>query len=273
MQRIRYNALAFGAICALAFAASLAATAANATPNITGAIVKTRVFNDCPISTVTFTNNYPSSISIDDEGIVCFGFANLHIWHLADFSQPRPDSVFENASCFDFSADMVLDGSGNGEGGLQMGPWFALDTDGLFNCRTTDGEIACFGGRLPFYSFTAAFGLHYAKGTPIHLEMILTPNDVSLTNPATLEYRLVYLGTPYSSGPLALDQGNPSEDPPHGQWGILNNASLGGAYKAFLNNGNLVGLAATWSNIHYEGCTKPVPVKNPTWGQVKSLYK
>ena len=33
--------------------------------------------------------------------------------------------------------------------------------------RSTDGEIACFGGRLPFYSFTAARGLRYAKGDVI----------------------------------------------------------------------------------------------------------
>ena len=274
MQRIRYNSPVFGAICTLVLAASLAATTANATPNITGAIIKTRIFNDCPISTVTTNNSYPSLIAIDDENFTgCFGFANLHVWHLVDASAPRPDSIFENASCFQIAADMVLDGIGNGEGGLQMGPWFSLDTDGLFNCRTTDGEIACFGGRMPFFSFTAAFGLHYVKGTPIHLEMIVTPHDVSSVNPATMEYRLVYLGTPYTSGPLAFDQGNAAEDPPHGLWGVLNNASLGGAYKAFLNGGNPAGLAATWSNIFYQGCDKPTPARTATWGQLKSIYR
>ena len=35
------------------------------------------------------------------------------------------------------------------------------------------GEIACFGGRLPFYSFTAAYGLHYVPGTAIWMQIIV----------------------------------------------------------------------------------------------------
>ena len=103
--------------------------------------------------------------------------------------------------------------------------------------RSTDGEIACFGGRLPFFSFTGAFGLHYAKGNTIHLETIYEPHSLNSGAPGTIEYRVSYLGNDYTSGVLPFDQGNASEDPPHGLWGILNDARVGGHFEAFLGQG------------------------------------
>src|SRR5438093_12863704 len=48
-------------------------------PKINGATVETRTFNDCSLSTLTVTNNYPASISITDVmDPLCVGFANLH---------------------------------------------------------------------------------------------------------------------------------------------------------------------------------------------------
>ena len=44
-------------------------------------------------------------------------------------------------------------------------------------------------------------------------------------------------GTSYTSGPLNMDEANPSEDPPHGRWGILNDARVGGHMKAFMTPG------------------------------------
>jgi hypothetical protein len=230
------------------------------------------VFNDCPISTLSSVNNYPSSISISDTDLECFGFTNLHNWHLS--SNGSTDDEFANNSCFTIACDFMLEGATGGEGGLQLSPWWSPDVDGRFNVRDTDGEIACFGGRLPFYTFTGAFGLHYIKGTPIHMSMTYTPNDLSSTNPATITYSLVYAGTPYTSGPLAFDQGNPTEDPPHGQWGMLNFGRVGGYYNAFNQGGNpAASVIATWSNITYDTCQKPTPTKTSTWGQIKGLYR
>lgn len=60
-------------------------------------------------------------------------------------------------------------------------------------------------------------------------------------------------GAPYASGPLAFDQENPSEDPPYGLWGILNDARIGGFFQPFLdpshpdNRGQIVFENVTYS--------------------------
>jgi len=48
------------------------------TPSPNAATIETRTFNDCPVSTLTVTNNYPASIQITDQmHMACVGFANL----------------------------------------------------------------------------------------------------------------------------------------------------------------------------------------------------
>jgi hypothetical protein len=88
--------------------------------------------------------------------------------------------------------------------------------------------VAAFGGRLPFYNFTANHGVTYAAGTTIHQRMIYQPNGLSQGSPGTIEYIYTDASGTYSSGPLAFDEGNPNEDPPYGLWGILNDARVGG---------------------------------------------
>jgi len=250
MKRITFSSLAGLTFLTVLMAATFAPQAIAATPNPNNAVVKTRIFNDCPFTTINVVNNYPSLVSIEDVGLACSGFANLHNW---SFSEDGTNAArFDNNSDFRFSADLVLDGSGNGEAGLRISPWWSQDVDGRFNVRTPDGEIACFGGRLPFYTFTGAYGLHYAKGNPIHLEMIYKPNGLSSTSPATIEYNLTYLGTTYGSGPLNFDMANPAEDPPHGLWGMLNNGRAGGYVQPRMDPGNFASsFKAEWANIAF----------------------
>ena len=262
----------------IGFAAVLAITALSAvafaqTPNPVLASIKTRVFNDCPFSTLTSTNSYPASVVISDQDVSCFGFANMHVWSLSD--DGTNETAFPNNSAFSLACDFVLDGPTDGEGGLRVSPWWSTDSDGLMNCRTTDGEIACFGGRLPFYSFTAAYGLHYVKGTSIHLMVEYHQNGLSALTPATIQYTVIYGSSTYTSGPLNFDEGNPSENPPHGLWGMLNFGFVGGHYKAFGSQGvTPAGLTATWSNINFENLdSQPVPTKVTSWGKVKSIYR
>jgi hypothetical protein len=225
---------------------SLAALAANATPAPNSAVVITRIFDDCPFSTLNVTNNYPSEVTISDAkgAFPCGGFANLHNWR---FSENGVDpAVFANEDAFFFSADLVIDGAA--EAGLQISPWWS-QTDGRFNVRSTDGEIACFGGRLPFYSFTAAKGVRYVPGNVAHVGIIYFPNSLTEANPATIEYRLTYDGTSYSSGPLKFDMGNPAENPPHGIWGILSPAQAGGYMQNHWFDGPAA--AAHFTNIQF----------------------
>lgn len=238
------------------------------TPNPTSAVVIERIFNDCPISTVTTVNSYPSSIAITDSNPACLGFANMHVWRFS--TNGTSEVLFDNNAAYSFCADVTVTGAGDGETGLQVAPWWS-EADGFFNIRTTDGEVACFAGRLPFYSFTGAQGLHYVKGTTVHLEVIYSPNGLSSVSPATIEYRYTDGSGLHTSGPLAFDMANPLEDPPHGLWGQLNEAKVGGHMKYFLADSVQEPMTVTWANICYSN-NDVVPVKSTTWGSLKALY-
>jgi len=260
MKRIGYSIL---------FTA-LAATTAFATPVPNSAVLHTRVFNDCPSSTLISTNAFPALIEFNDSDPIpqCFGFANLHTWR---FSTDGTNAIqFQNGDAFQYGATLTLNGAG--EGGLSLSPWFSPDADGLFNVRSTDGEIACFGGRMPFYSFTAAQGLTYTNNTPIHLEIIYNPRGLSSVSPAQITYNIVYNANNYTSGPLNFDEGNTSEDPPHGLWGALNPWYAGGHVKMFLfDNLPTHAMDATWTNITYN--SDPTPATPKSWGKIKAEYR
>jgi hypothetical protein len=265
MRRITTPALACAVAC-LAFAAT-----AFATPLPNSAVIHERVFNDCPVSILNTTNTFPALIEIDDQNNVapfCAGFANLHTWR---FSTDGLNAIqFQNGDAFEYSSNMSLNGVG--EGGLNMSPWFSPDADGLFNVRTTDGEIACFGGRMPFFSFTGAFGLHYVNNTPIQLGITYIPNGLSSVSPAQIVYNLRYASTNYTSGLLNFDEGNTAEDPPHGLWGALNPWYAGGHVKMFVQIiGQPHGITADWRDIQYS--TGPVATTKSSWGQIKKLYR
>ena len=256
-------------IIAIALVAVAAGTAlAAGVPN--SAVVIPRVFNDDPFSILTVDNSYPSGISITDEVVPPSGWANLHVWRLSqDGVSPMQ---FANNDGFAFGASVRL--TGNGEAGIQLTPWWS-EADGRFNLRTPDGEVAVFGGRLPFYSFTGNHGKLYVAGSWVHLTMIYRPNqDMDASNPATIEY-IYDDGLPVSSGQLPFDEGNPSEDPPHGLWGILNFAHAGG-YMQFNNMGGQP--AGTTFQVEY--CTftfqdlgAVVATEESTWGGVKALFR
>jgi hypothetical protein len=260
----------FAAAVAILVAGAVAQSV-QATPPINDAVIRPRIFNDCPSSILTTTNNYPMMVQIQDENLSCGGFANLHVWRLStDGVDP---AVFDNDSAFRLSADLTIDGTAEGEGGLQVAPWWSQDVDGRFNVRTTDGEIACFGGRLPFYSFTASHGITYTKGTTVRVEVVYLANGLSMADPATIEYIYEDNTGTYTSGPLAFDEGNPDEDPPYGLWGMLNDARVGGYVQVFLQAGNPdAAVTATWSNIDFENLS-PVSVDNATWGSIKADYR
>ena len=168
MKRIGYSSV-FALVMTVALVGS-----AFATPVPNSAALSLRVFNDCPLSTLTPTNSYPASIVIDDVmHPACVGFANLHSWSFSEDGGATP-SLFVNGSNFYMCADVTIDGPGQGEGGLRFGPWWSPLADGRFMINAEAGhvpagEVACFGGRLPFYSFTVASPVFVAAhaGIPI----------------------------------------------------------------------------------------------------------
>ena len=265
MKRIRYSVV-FSAMMIVALVGS-----AFATPAPNSAFLALRTFNDCPLSTLTPTNLYPASISIlDVMHPACVGFANLHSWSFSEDGGVTP-SLFVNGSHFTFCAFVTIAGPGEGEGGLRVGPWWSPLTDGKFMINAMTGEIACFGGRLPFYSFTGAYGITYTKGTTVFMQVTYLANGLSSVSPATIQYRLIQGATTYDSPVLAFDEGNPSENPPHGLWGMLHDAMVGGYFQPRANTG--ASLTCTWNEICFVNLDGAVPVDASTWGRLKTLYR
>jgi len=226
-----------------------------ASPAINGAVIKTRIYNDNPGSTVTTTNSYPSSITIKDEWVDSGGWANLHNFRLSADGGSTP-ATFANGDAFAFAADVTLTGTASAEAGLLVSPWWSPDADGRFMINGASGEIACFGGRLPFYSFTSNYGLHYTLGDTVRMGVVYRPNSLSELDPATIEYIVTMGLTTYSSGPRAFDMGNPAEDPPHGLYGMLTPASVGGYFQPQVWASN-VWAQATFENMAYSPVPEP----------------
>lgn len=211
-------------------------------PNIDSAILKTRIFNDDPNSTITTTNLYPGSVTIKDDHLDGDGaggeFANRHAFRLSS-NGGISEAVFLNPHKFSFFTDVRLSGTANSEGGINLAPWWSKDVDGTFTAITGNGEIAAFGGRLPFYSFNNHIPpVNYVKGETIRMGIVYDPHSLTQADPGTIEYVVIKNSVTYSSGVIAFDEGNPNEDPPYGLWGILNDARLGGYFQPQIQVGN-----------------------------------
>jgi hypothetical protein len=209
-----------------------------ASPDIDSAVVKTRIWNDIPGSTVTTTNTlsgYPGNIysgvvGIKDDFLSApSGWANRHCFRLSE-NGGISEAVFNNDDGFWLFADVTITGPANSEGGLNLAPWWSKDVDGVLMANAVSGEVAAFGGRLPFYSFTVKHGVTYTKGDTVRMGMIYKPNSLTELDPGTILYYYEDTTGAYWSPVLSFDMGNPGEDPPYGLWGILNDARVGGYF-------------------------------------------
>ncbi len=264
MKRIGYLTVMCVAMLAIAGAAF-------ATPSPNGARLDLRIFNDCPLSTLTTLNTYPASINITDVmHPACVGYANLHDWSYSEDAGATA-SLFKNNSNFTACAFVRIEGAGEGEGGLRFSPWWDPLVEGRFMLNATNGEIACFGGRLPFYSFTGSHGITYVKGTTVFMQMTYTANGLSSASPATIQYRVINGAGTFDSPVLPYDEGstNPNEAA-YGNWGCLNDARVGGYFQPRANTG--ASLAATWSEICFLN-NDIVPTVPSSWGRIKTLYR
>ena len=247
-----------------------------ATSMANGAVVTTRLFNDCPVSLLTPTNAYPGSIVFNECQLICpSGFANLHNWTFsADGGLTQ--MVLNNQDNFRFGATVMLRGgtTNGGEAGLRLSPWWSQQVDGRFNLRLPDGEIACFGGVLPFYSFTANYGIHYVAGQPIYLEIIYSAGEDANPNlPGKIQYKCIWQGTPYLSPALPFTNCNANEWQ-HKCYGIMDDARAGGYSQNRLQDVTGSCMQASFFDIFFEvQDDRPVPANNSSWGHVKATYR
>jgi len=274
VKQIGHTCLALAVLSGIAMSLT---PVAHATPNPDRAVFNLRVINDCSASQLLTSDRYPGSISITDHvpAYTCAGFANLHAWSFSEGGATA--AVFDNDACFQFGCDLMISGGGAAEAATRISPWWSKYVEGRINVRTTDGEIACFGGRMPFYSFTANHGIRYAKNTVIHLEMHYDPHGLTSANPATIRYVVGYGGNTYLSPELRFDQGNPAHDPPYGMWGMLNDGRVGGLVQPLWGATDPTvnrTVTASFTNIFFSSrCEEPVPAVPTTWGRLKTLYR
>lgn len=239
-----------------------------ASPNITSAVLHPRIWNDCANSILTsgntYTRNAPSNepyiggdgtIFFDDSNFCDGGWANRHMWRYS--VDGMADAVFNNDDAFAISADVTITGPANTEAAMEVAPWWSHDVGGGLTVITWNGEIAAFGGRLPFYSFTVEHGITYTKGETVNLAIQYVPRSLTEEDPGIVKYTVIQNAIEYTSGWLAFDMGNPDEDPPYGLWGILNDARLGG-YCLPQCVGECTDWSRTqWDNIRYYPVPEP----------------
>jgi hypothetical protein len=209
----------FGAAAILAVSG-----AATASPIINGAKLNTRVFNDVGGSNLVTVNNYPTVVSFTEQN--SGPGTNRHNFRLSSDSGAT-NAQFFNDNPFSIFSDVTLTGA-RGEAGLQVSPWWSPNVDGVLFMNGATGEVAAFGGRLPFYSFTAAQGVNYVLGSTVRLGIEYQPRDLNAANPGQIRYWYNNL----NSGWINFDEGNPAEAPVYGAFGVLNMATVGGYYQA-----------------------------------------
>lgn len=238
-------------VLTLAVVAAFAAPAfAGSVSNTNGLNVRTRIFNDFPSSTLSVTNNYPSSLRITENPFGAAdpdgnGFANRHS---AYFSNDGGTTANDIDYVDGFDAEVTLDLTADFPAGKEAGFHTDLFGFGFFGVLP-NGEIAAFGSILPFKTF----GNVWTPGQQVTLRMILTPGDGNglpgntWTIPSTIEYIYDLGSGPVSSGAIPFTNGEggvPSAFPFFVGVGVQNGqAGLGGGSDALFSNFKVSGVS------------------------------
>lgn len=177
-------------ITTLALAAGIAG--ATGPGDVNGFDVAPRIFNDFSSSSLTFNADFAAGTANITESNYGSGvFANKHIAFFAD--APGGNRVdFDYGDGFDACLTMAVNQADN-VGNVEAGFNSDLFGFGLFGVLTANGEVAAFGGTLPFHSFGSGI---YSVGDTISLRMIYRPGAGEGMMPAsTIEYRYNNLTT------------------------------------------------------------------------------
>lgn len=235
---MRTHVFGIGALAAYA----LVAAAGAGVNDIDSVRVVERVFNDFGATTLTTTNNYPSSVRIQESNFTPDGGADFANRHIAWFSEDggATNSDFDYADGFDISFDMTVDSApsdGGGRPGAEAGFQADLFGFGFFGALTGNGEIAAFGSTLPFHSFGTGL---YSVGDTVNLRMIYRPGSGEGMMPfGSMEYIYDLGAGPVSSGlkPFSNAEGGfPTAFSQFLGFGIQNNAAGGGSSDVTFSN-------------------------------------
>jgi hypothetical protein len=198
-----------------------------------------RIFNDFPGSTLNVVNNYPTSISVVETDFVDDGiggnFANKHNFYFSnDGGATALD--FDYGDGFQYSFDMTISDASVGQ--VEAGVGGDLFGFPFFGVLSGNGEIAAFGGVLPFHSFGAGV---YSVGDTVGLRMTYRPGaGENMTPVSYMEYEYNLNGGGWiSSGPVLfgnLEGGIPSAFDQFFGVGVQNNDPIGGTSDVLFEN-------------------------------------
>jgi hypothetical protein len=185
-------------------------------------------------SVLTFTNNFPTGITIKDESVdtknMASSFANRHVWRFSD-DNGTTAFKFTNDTFFEVFLTLTLTGvpiSPRKEAG------FIFDTlggQGQFIVDTDGHEVVMFGGPFPFYAFPKTFN----SGDTVRLGMTY------YKDPVDGKRKIIYHANDASSPPQVFT---------NLEQGIINNTTLGGYMQVFIDPGDADNAGeADFSNI------------------------
>ncbi len=230
--------------CLSACAVLALAGAAFANPaNVNGVNEVTRIFNDFSTSTLTVANNYPASLQVTETDFTDDGmggnFANKHNFYFStDGGATSLD--FDYGDGFQASFDMTISTATVG----QVEAGFGGDLFGFpfFGVLSGNGEIAAFGGTLPFHSFGAGI---YSVGDTVGLRMTYRPGAGENMSPAsTMEYEYNLNGGGWISSGLKVfgntEGGIPSAFTQLFGLGVQNNNPIGGTSDVLFESINVI---------------------------------
>jgi hypothetical protein len=155
--------------------------------------VEERIFDDFPTSTLVTTNNFPSQLRFEDsfpEGTVG-GFANKHVgWLSDDNGTTRFQNNYAQSWVMEFNVSITAPaGQPRKEAGIEVRnprPRLGYTDEGQV-LIASDGEVAVFGGVMPFTGFG---GNTYTLGTTAHVRFeYFAPGSV---DPVKGAYQLIF---------------------------------------------------------------------------------
>jgi hypothetical protein len=234
--------------------------------SINSAVIVPRVFNDVPGATGSYSNTYPSSISLGESGVSqATGFADRDIWYFSN-NGSTPYS-FQNNDYFDAKFTVTVTATSNPNNKDMEGGFIFSNPSGTFGgddqiviVQTSTGGPVFQSGGPSYYPFSPAAGAfpgaggstaNYTSGAVYTMEYKYTidPNNGknAFEYAVNGQFGAPSAGDPYFdlSGPIAGSQ--PS--------------TLGGYFQIGNdpNNPNQAG-TAVFSNISITPVTVPEPV-------------
>ncbi len=165
-------------VCALALL--VIAGAANA--QINGVKIQERIFNDFPNSKLTTTNNFPALVQFNETNFGLGTFANRHAAYFStDGGANAKDFNYGDAFDVSFTLDLDATPANGREAGFHVNSGGDYGFFGVL----PNGEIAAFGGSLPFFSAGAGV---WTPGAEVQLRLVHTPGDGTAANPSVMDY-------------------------------------------------------------------------------------